>query len=501
MSIADPISLTTHRSAWLEQDESPSSFGRLDENIETDVLVIGGGITGLSVAYELLRRGRRVVVCEANSIGSGTTGGSSAHLDAHPEMMPKQLINQLGLDNAKQYVQWRLAAIDTIHRVAQGQCDFRRLPGYQYTESDKRCDEYRQQCDAARQLGLDAEYLDSVPISMAVCGYRVADMARFDCVAYLRELSARVSEMGGKIFEGTQVESPTESNPVSLHAGDHEIRFSDVVTATHCHFGGAMHLYGLTVPYQSYLLTARVAQPIEDGLYWDDSDPYFYVRRFDEQGDLILVGGCDHHTGDGDEVAAFERLEDWTRKRFVVDRFHSRWSAELFESVDGLPFIGKAPGTENVYLVTGLSGVGLTLGTAAGELIASLIERGEHPLADTVSPSRMSASSLPTVISEQMPAAKNYLEHVLPAHEVDPGELTAGQGAVGNVDGEFVAICRDRQGQLHRHHPTCPHMGGVVHWNEAEQTWDCPAHGGRFCGDGKRLYGPPESDLKVPDPD
>lgn len=189
-------------------------------------------------------------------------------------------------------------------------------------------------------------------------------------------------------------------------------------------------------------------------------------------------------------------LERWVRKRFKVEEIISQWSAELFEPTDGLPLIGRVAGKENVWIATGLSGVGLTLGTVAGELLAhEILGNPRCDLADRLTPSRFGISNVSNFLSEQTTSAANYAERLLATHEVVRQELQPGEGQVGKIAGEFVAVCRDKDGCEHRMNPVCSHMGGVVHWNEVEQTWDCPVHGGRFQPNGERLYGPPQEGL------
>ncbi len=469
------------------------------------MLIMGAGITGLSTALELLQRGKRVIVCEATIIGGGTTGGSSAHLDAHPEMGPKKLISQLGVEKAAAYTRMRLKAIDTIESRGSSGCAFSRVPAYFYTEDSEHEEQMRKNFDAAKQIGLDVSWCDSVPIHSAKCGYKIDNMARIDVLKYLYHLAEAVEAAGGTIFENTLVSGPVEKGATELETtssctvnGDvlhGKVKFDQVVCAVHCNDTSAQRLYVQTPAYQSYVLAARVREPLLDALFWDDSNPYYYVRRATHDGLTILVGGCDHRTGAGDEVAAMDALQRWTCERFDVEEFVSQWSAELFEPTDGLPFIGIVPGLENVWIATGLSGVGLTLGTAAGTMIADMIDGQDVALADVLAPHRLTLSSLGTVVGEGMTTAADYSERALPAHKVDVDSLGRGEGAVGKVGGVHAAVCRDRDGCVHRLDPVCPHMGGIVRWNPVEQTWDCPVHGGRFTADGSRMYGPPESGL------
>lgn len=495
----NPQQRSIHESIWLQRNPLIQRFNTLEEDRDTSILVIGAGITGLSTSLELLDRGYDVTVCEANLIGAGTTGGSSGHLDAHPEMGPKQLIDQLGEETARRYVRLRLDAIDAIERRADERCDFVRVPAYFYTEDPAAEDNVKQQCESAARLGLAPSYIHHFPLTHAKLGYRMDRMARIHCLAYLHRLTELVVEAGGKIFENTLVSAPTDKSPTSLTAGKGTIRFEHVVCAVHCNFTDALRIYLQTPAYQSYVMAARVEQDLEDALYWDDQSPYFYTRRArSADANLVLVGGCDHRTGDGDESEALFKLEMYIRERFDVNEIVSAWSAELFEPSDGVPMIGKVPGKEKVWIATGLSGVGLTWGTAAGKLIADQIAGRESPLKDELSPGRFGLSGAATTLAEQTTTIANYAERVLPGEDLKEREFAPGQGAVGSIDGQHVAICRDRHGCEHRHSPLCTHMGGVVHWNEVEQTWDCAVHGGRFAADGTRIYGPPEENLKAP---
>lgn len=487
-----------HRSEWARREPLTDSHPRLDRDVACDVLVIGAGITGLSAALELLQRGKSVVVCEAGVIGSGTTGGSTGFLDPTPEMGCRELVDHLGEDTARRYVQARSNAIDTIEQRAADCCDFARLPAVVYTEDESNVETLRDQCDAAGTLGLAAMFLDAPPVPRAAGGFRIDSLGRIDPLAYIRRLATLVIDAGGQIFERSLAASPSEKNqPQQIDCNGHTITATDVVCATHSNFTGNLRLYIETPAYQSYVLTVKLAGEWPEQLAWDDSDPYYYLRPGGDRQTLI-VGGCDHRTGEGDERQAFDDLEKWVRERFDVTEEVSRWSAELFEPVDRLPLIGLAPGYDHSYVATGLSGVGLTLGTLAGEMIARDIAGDPHELSETLSPSRLPVSAIGTVVAEQAVATKNYAEHVLPSGEVDVNSLTAGQGCVGKVDGDTVAVCRTLDGTLHKRSPVCSHMKGIVHWNEAEQTWDCPVHGGRFHADGCRLYGPPESDLADP---
>ncbi len=489
-----------HHSYWIQQRPLEARFDALANKVKTDVLVVGGGITGLTTALELARRGKRVVVCEASFIGAGTTSGSTGHLDPHPETGTTALIKKLGIEDARAYTDARREAIRRIGEIAAGQCDWTAVKAYQYSELDKDAANLREEMEAAIRLGLRTAWVDTVPIPKARLGFELQDCARIDIGHYLQQLTQAVVQAGVKIYENTLIKVDGKENLHSLEGASGEVEFEHVVVATHSNFTPLLRTYAATPPYQSYVLTARVGSPLPDALFWDSSDPYFYVRRVNSvETRLIMVGGCDHRTGAGNETEAAERLVQWVRERFDVSEITAQWSAELFEPTDGLPMIGKAYG-ENMWVATGLSGIGLTQGTMAASMIAKLIDGHEVQLAERFSPQRSGMGEPVHWIREQVVSGADLAERVLPAPAVNPNELMRGEGAVGKLDGKHVAICRDQKGCLHQHSPICTHMGGVVHWNPVEQTWDCPFHGGRFAADGTRIYGPPQDNLSAVDP-
>jgi Rieske Fe-S protein len=249
-------------------------------------------------------------------------------------------------------------------------------------------------------------------------------------------------------------------------------------------------------PYVSYAVGLEVPRgAVPPGLYWDTAEPYHYLRLRAAEGDgpdELIVGGEDHKSGQGTFGDRFERLATWGRQRVPqCDRILHSWSGMVFETLDGLAFIGRNPGdSANVYVATGDSGMGMTHGTIAGMLISDLILGRENPWVELYEPSRKPIRGAKEFAAENLNVAKRYLQWVTGGDVSRPEQVAPGTGAVVRRGLHKVAVYRDEKGDLHECSAACPHLGGVVHWNPAMRTWDCPLHGSRFDPLGHVLDGP-----------
>ncbi len=489
--------IPTHDSQWTHDEAIHTKFPKLTGNRKTQIAIVGAGVTGLSTAIELIQRGYHVTVLESQAIGCGTTGGSTGHVEAMPEFSIKKLVGMLGVEKAQQYIRYRLDAIDTVEHRSKNECDFQRVSGFMYSEHLKEKEQLQEERMAASSVGLITCWHDSLKLPYRSFGFEVKQMGRVHCMKYLQRLATDIDGLGGAIFERSHVMGVEGTSPTSVQVNNDHLEFDHIVFAVHSNYTDALRIYFQTPAYQSYVITARVRDKVPDALFWDTSDPYYYVRRYaSNDPSVITVGGCDHRTGMDDPCKASDQLKQWLYSHFAVEEIIREWSAELFEPSDGMPIIGKVPSHDNVWVATGLSGIGWTLGPVAGKVIAQQIAGESVPLQEEFSPARFGLGGMKNLVAEQMASAGNYLERVLPSHTIKLEELEPGDGQVGNVDGEFVAVCRSKEGKLFKRDPHCVHMGGVVHWNAVEQTWDCPVHGGRYTHCGKRMYGPPSNDLK-----
>ncbi|MEX2670567.1 MAG: FAD-dependent oxidoreductase [Phycisphaeraceae bacterium] len=495
--------LSKHPPYWAEHAACRHQEPLVGE-ARADVVVVGAGITGLTAAMRLLRAGRSVTVLEAHRVGAGTTGHSTGHLDAHNDHSFQDLVARIGIDNARKVVDARREAIEHIaswENALKLDADFERLPAYWYTERDEARDWFGIEAELARKLGLEASVTETVPLPFRTGpGMRLGNQARFSPLKYLCNLARTFTEAGGKIYENVRAidVQPDGSSSRIRTADGAVITAHEVILATHLPWTGFFSLQSRVYPYQSYAMAVKVADPVPDALFWDNADPYHYTRLADTNDPTtLIIGGADHHTGDQHGDQAYADLERYILQRYDVVAITHRWSSEYYETADTLPFIGRVPSQPRLYIGTGYSGTGLTWGTFAGIMLSELAVGNTHRCEQLLSPSRFQPRNS---FSRMATELAHIAEHLV-GDRVGPGEvelvddIPPGQGRIMLIRGRRLAVYRDEVGKVHAHSATCTHAGCIVHWNNAESTWDCPCHGGRYDPFGRVLNGPPREPL------
>jgi glycine/D-amino acid oxidase-like deaminating enzyme/nitrite reductase/ring-hydroxylating ferredoxin subunit len=478
----------------------------LISNLQTEFLVIGGGIAGLSVAYELAHAGREVVVIDRGSIGGGMTARTSAHLSYEIDDFYFELIKVRGARKAKLYLESQRAALDRIEKICAYEriaCDFARIDLFCFSPDRNGHKLLKKEYEAVTQLGfVGVEWADAPVAGEAHGCLRFRDQARFHPRRYLAGLSNAIKRYGGKFYSRTPIISVKENakGAIATSADGHSIGAKAIIAATNTPFVNRLAIHTKQVPYRSYVLTLEIPNGLAtDALIWDTEHPYHYVRLYTEKGKtLLIVGGEDHKTGTADDAEArFKRLQAWARERFPqCGHVRDKWSGQVYEPVDYLPFIGRSPGHKNVFLVTGDSGEGLTTGVAASLILPDLIAGRRNDWAKVYSPSRKIVQPSPIVTyAKDLAGASKHLAKNLLGREAKSDEIPPGKGAIISISGQKAAAYRDERGILHLRSAACTHAGCVVQWNSFERCWDCPCHGSQFAATGDVLQGPATKSL------
>ena len=491
---------------WTESASVPR-FPQLDGNLKVDVVVIGGGITGLTAAYFLAAEGRTVAVLERGRLGEVDTGHTTAHLTMVTDAPITDLASRFGRDHAR--AAWdaglaAISAIDSIVRTEEIACGFAWVPAYlhpppEFGDTDLKA--LVEQADLAGELGFDASYLDIVPLFRRP-GIRFENQARFHPRKYLAGLARAITDKGGRIFEHTDA-GEFSDNPRHVKANGASVTFDRVVLATHnplvgrANVSSAALLQTKLALYTSYAITARVPKDIvADALWWDTADPYNYLRvEPHRDDDLVIFGGEDHKTGQAENTnACFGRLERSLLQVIPVAKVTHRWSGQVIETSDGLPYIGET--ADRQFAATGFSGNGMTFGTLAGIMATDYVLGRKNPWTDLFNPHRKTLRAAWNYLVEN----KDYPYYMFRGRFAGAAEqqlrsIPRGRGKVIEYKGQQVAAYRDESGTVVLRSAICTHMGCLVDWNDAERTWDCPCHGSRFEPDGSVIAGPGEQPL------
>jgi glycine/D-amino acid oxidase-like deaminating enzyme/nitrite reductase/ring-hydroxylating ferredoxin subunit len=502
-------------SYWTDTIEHPLSYSPLNENLETDVVIVGGGLAGLSVAYCLSAAGKKVIVVEDGFVGSGETGRTTAQLVTALDDRYYELERIYGENDTKIIANSHKAAIDFVEQTIKKEnidCEFQRVNGYLFLHPTDKKDSLRKELKSALKAGLDVLELDKVPDVLIHAGkcIRFANQAQFHPMKYLNGLCKAIEKNGGRIFTETHA---AKINHTGITSGEgFTVKAKHVVIATNAPVNNKFAIMLKQNAYRTYVIGALVEKnAFPYAFWWDTGDhdinpqvpPYHYVRleSYDETRDLILIGGQDHLVGAPDldisEKERYDLLENWGRKYFSMTNVIYKWSGEVREPMDGLAYIGHNPfDRDNVYIVTGDSGNGMTHCTIAGLLISDLILGKKNEWERIYRPSRFTFKSSGPFFE----MLKNDLVNAITkwssdAEAIEFSAIKKGEGKIVKLFGEKCGAFRDDNDRLHVVSAECTHLKCSVSWNNDEKSWDCPCHGSRFTYMGKVISGPANKNL------
>jgi glycine/D-amino acid oxidase-like deaminating enzyme/nitrite reductase/ring-hydroxylating ferredoxin subunit len=497
-------------SYWMDSTAS-TSYPSVPHRVEVDVAVVGGGIAGICTAWELARAGRSVVILEAGRLAAGNTGYTTAKVSALQNLIYAQLRSKVGADDARAYGRSQLGAVAHLAATVQElgiSCELEHLPALTYVETQSRVSEIEAEVEAAAEAGLPASLVTETGLPFKVAAaVRVEDQAQFHPRRYLLALVEDLVARGGRIFEHSRVVELSEGSPCQLTTDTGvQVSAGDVVVTTGYPIFDRSLLFTRLVPRREVVVAAPIrADADPGGMYITPEENTRSVRTAPQaEGRLLIITGEHFTPGTAVVDERFQQLTRWMKGRFGTGEPTYRWAAQDNTSSDKVPFIGRLhPRAKHAYVASGFGGWGMTNGILAGQLLAALIEGKADPeLARLYDPARLHP------IAETGPAAKAQLKvarHFIgdrispPSHADTVNEIKPGGGAVVRVGGQRCAVHRGQDGSLEAVSAVCTHLGCLVAFNDAEQTWDCPCHGSRFAVDGTVVNGPATNPLEPRD--
>ena len=471
-----------------------------------DVIVVGGGITGITTGLLLQKSGRSVLIAEAQNIGFGTTGGTTAHLNSFMETPFSRLIKDFGEENAKLVAKAAREALDLIKKHVHEyeiDCGYKEVPAYLYATDEKQIQELDDFFEGFQKVGAEVSISNTIPVKIPFeKAFEVPGQGQFHPTQYIYVLAKEFENNGGVIKENCRVTTVEENEVLEITTSCGTVKAKNLIYATHIPPGVNL-LHFRCAPYRSYVIAAKLKNEADypTALAYDMADPYHYFRTQEVDGQKYLIaGGEDHKTAHEENTeGCFHKLEAYVRNYYDIESIPYRWSSQYFNPTDGLAYIGHLPGhPKNMFVATGYAGIGMTNSHIAAVVLTDLITKGKSEYEHLFNPNRIKpVAGFSNFVKEAADVVGRFIGDRFSIEKIhDLVEIAPGEAKVVKYEGHTLALYKDEEGQLHACNSACTHIKCTVGWNSAEKSWDCPCHGSRFSYDGTMLTGPARKDLE-----
>ncbi|GAK07311.1 LOW QUALITY PROTEIN: Rieske [2Fe-2S] iron-sulfur protein [Geomicrobium sp. JCM 19038] len=490
-------------SIWL--DEHEHSYQKVESDIEVDHLIVGAGITGITLAYLLSKKGKSVTLIDANRLMNGTTGHTTAKITAQHALIYDEFKSNIGKSNARIHYEGAVDAAKHIQSTIQElaiDCDYEKKDSILYATSDRYVQKLEQEEKAYDALNIPYEHtqIDMLSSKKAL---KMANQAEMHPTKYLSALVHEITRAGGTIYENTVAVNINHGEQTVVETSDgNQITCSKCVHLFSFPLLSSHFYFSRLTAERSYVIAIEPMQMIDDGMYLNPESPKTRsIRKASYKGkDVLLIGGESHKAGQGKAVSHhYLALEKFAEETFGIKQVIDRWSAQDLTTLDKLPYIGPMHDDyPNIYVSTGYRKWGMTTGTLAAMILSDLAEQKQNRYADLYDPKRFYADpSIVTFLRENLNVATHLIKGKLDGTKQSLGKLERGTGTVFKHNGQRSGAYRDDDGQLHIVDTTCTHLGCEVNWNDGDRTWDCPCHGSRFSYTGEVIEGPAEKPLQT----
>src|SRR5688572_2254747 len=424
-----------------------------------DVVIVGGGITGITTGLLLQKAGKSVMIAEAQNIGFGTTGGTTAHLNSFTETPFNQVIKDFGEDNAKLMATALRQALDLIKRNVEEyaiDCGYKELPGYLYARDERESKELENIFEGAQKAGAEVQYCTDVPIKIPFeKAIEFSRQGQLHPAQYIYTLAKEFEKLGGVLVEHCRVTGVEENAILTVNTSTGSVRANNVIYATHIPPGVNL-LHFRCAPYRSYVIAVKLKNKSDypDALVYDMEDPYHYFRTQEVDGEkYFIAGGEDHKTGHEENTeGCFKTLEAYVRNYYDIEEVTHRWSSQYFDPADGLPYIGHLPGhPTNMFVATGYGGIGISSGTIAAMVLTEMLVAGKSDYEKLFNPNRIKpVAEFKNFLMEAADVVGQFFGGFFSREKLESlVQLAPGEAKVVKYENRSIALYKDENGQLH----------------------------------------------------
>jgi glycine/D-amino acid oxidase-like deaminating enzyme/nitrite reductase/ring-hydroxylating ferredoxin subunit len=484
------------KSIWEDTAAEEAGYPKLEGKHEIDIVVVGGGITGITAALLLSKAGRKVMLLEGQRIGLGTTGNSTGNLYVTVDEHLSHIRRKWNADVMKSIVKSRESALNFIESCVKQykiDCDFRKVPFTYFAESlDNDIKDFiEDEFDALKECGLNPKMAEKATLPYkTVKSLSAEGQAQFHPLKYVREL-AKIASEKASIYEESRVTDIDQKEGI-VKTDKAEVRANHILLATHSPVGAYM-VHTLMAPYREFGVAAELKDgDFPSGINWGMNKPKHSIRSFENKGkNYVMVIGDKFKTGQhGDTHKYIQGLKDYLKERVNISDFKYVWGGQHYRSFDGLPYIGRH--NEKVYFMTGFATDGLIYGTLAAMMVSDLVLEISNPWEEIYKVTRFTPiKSAKDFIVEGADTLGQYMKDVPWNVDADAlREVKRGEAKILVRNQEKIAVYKDENGENHIISAVCTHMKCIVNWNQSEMSWDCPCHGSRFTIDGDVIEGP-----------